>query len=51
MEARSVGIPADVRRVHAEPDTEPATFRLPRCCYADWITAELMAATERGEQE
>ncbi|MGW2950746.1 hypothetical protein [Streptomyces eurythermus] len=34
------------RIVHALPDQEPVVFDRPRCCYADWITPELMRETE-----
>jgi hypothetical protein len=36
------------RRVWALPDQEPVVFDKPRCCYADWITPDLMRAAEEG---
>lgn len=36
------------RRVWPVPDTEPVVFDKPHCCYASWITPELMRETEEG---
>ncbi|MFF9525400.1 hypothetical protein ACF1DV_25975 [Streptomyces achromogenes] len=38
----------DTTLVHALPDQEPVTFDRTRCCYADWITPELMREAEEG---
>lgn len=36
------------RRVWPVPDEVPVSFDKPRCCYASWITPELMKAAEEG---
>jgi hypothetical protein len=35
-------------RVWPVPDEEPVKFDKPLTCYADWITPDLMRATEEG---
>ena len=47
---RPVGIPRGCQPVTPQPDTEPVTYDAPQCCYATWLTPDLMRQTETPKE-
>lgn len=46
MKPQALGVPEGMTRVWPQPDTLPVEFTQAKCCYAYWITEELMRELE-----